>query len=212
MTLRSKGQRAGDMRGSACRYHWTFSSFHWQNLLIIFSCGSDFYYTLSSAAWSSVEIGHQCTGQSVCLYFLPLSLTTSAWYNSFVFLLTLLAWYAEQGLWNGRASVCLSVPSIDSSIGGRRVCCRAPFCHEISIDRGGRWRCVPAAGALSMQQRRRSRRSQQMRAVLHWQPMYDAEHRLVVEKNSLLSRESHLTHTPQSSNTASGQSWATNDA
>jgi len=113
MTLRSKGQRAGDMRGSACRYHWTFSSFHWQNLLIIFSCGSDFYYTLSSAAWSSVEIGHQCTGQSVCLYFLPLSLTTSAWYNSFVFLLTLLAWYAEQGLWNGQASVCLSVCPID---------------------------------------------------------------------------------------------------
>ena len=32
-------------------------------------------------------------------------------------LLTLPAWYAEQGLCNGRASVCLSVPWIDSSGG-----------------------------------------------------------------------------------------------
>ena len=38
--------------------------------------------------------------------------------------------YAQHGLSNGpasvRPSVCLSVPSIDSSNGGRRVCCWAP--------------------------------------------------------------------------------------
>ena len=48
----------------------------------------------------------------------------------------------EHGLWNGRASLCLSVcpyvrlcvPSIDSSSGVRRVCCWAPCGQEISTD------------------------------------------------------------------------------
>jgi len=36
------------------------------------------------------------------------------------------AYYAEQDLSNGRASVRLSVPSNDSSSGRRLLCCKAP--------------------------------------------------------------------------------------
>ena len=43
---------------------------------------------------------------------------------------------AEQGLWNGRVSVRLSVPSIDSSSGVRLVCCWAPCSRRVqAIDR-----------------------------------------------------------------------------
>ena len=43
---------------------------------------------------------------------------------------------AVQGLWNGRVSVRLSVPSIDSSSGVRLVCCWAPCSRRVqAIDR-----------------------------------------------------------------------------
>ena len=53
-------------------------------------------------------------------------------------------------VYSGRAFVRLSVPSIHSSSGGRRVCCWAPCGQEISVDSCGR-----AAGAV-LQARRRA--------------------------------------------------------
>jgi len=57
-----------------------------------------------------------------------------------------------------RPSVC---PSINSSSGGRRVCCWVP---SISIDGGRRRRCVPTACELSSNGAA-ARRSAAMRAV-----------------------------------------------
>ena len=47
------------------------------------------------------------------------------------------------------SSVCLSVPSIDSSSGGRWVCCWVPCGQEILIDSCQHWRRIRAAGMLS---------------------------------------------------------------
>ena len=83
---------------------------------------------------------------------------------------------AEKGLWNGRPSVCLSIclsiPSIDSSSGVRRVCCWAPCGQEISINSGGRRHPAATAPQHGVEQ--------QTRAVTCWQPRDNAEHRLVV--------------------------------
>jgi len=83
--------------------------------------------------------------------------------------LYLTAYYAEQGLCNHRAfvrlSVCLSVPSIDSSSGSRWVCCWAPCGQEISIASA---LPAPCAGA-----------QQQMRVASCWQPTKEAQYRLV---------------------------------
>jgi len=83
--------------------------------------------------------------------------------------LYLTAYYAEQGLCNHRAfvrlSVCLSVPSIDSSSGSRWVCCWAPCGQEISIASA---LPAPCAGA-----------QQQMRVASCWQPTKESQYRLV---------------------------------
>ena len=60
-----------------------------------------------------------------------------------------------------KRSVRLSVPSIDSSSGVRRVCCWAPREWEITS--------IAGAGA-----------QQQMRAMSFWQPRHEAEHGLVI--------------------------------
>ena len=70
---------------------------------------------------------------------------------------------ADYGI-TGRTSARLSVPSIDSSNGDRRVCCWAPFGQEMA------WCGRRAAGAGAQQQ---------MRAASLWQPTEEAEHRLV---------------------------------
>jgi len=65
----------------------------------------------------------------------------------------------------GRSSVCLCVPSIDSSSGSRWVCCWAPCGQEISIASA---LPAPCAGA-----------QQQMRVASCWQPTKEAQYRLV---------------------------------
>jgi len=68
--------------------------------------------------------------------------------------------YAEQVACTvGRPSVCLSVPSIDSSNAGRRVCCWAP--------------CGRAAGSVLQDQQR-------MRVASCWEPTEETRHRLVI--------------------------------
>ena len=95
----------------------------------------------------------------------------------FISLLTLRALVAEQGLCNGRVSVCLSVPSIDSSSVVRLVCCwmgaRAGDIHRRLRAQRTSYRSVPyllhaGAGA-----------QQQMRLASCWEPRNEAQHRLV---------------------------------
>ena len=82
-------------------------------------------------------------------------------------------------------SVCirLSVASIDSSSGVRRVCCWAPCGQEISIDGCGRAvsavQQVPrrAYGAGAQQQRRRSRRQRLAVSSKCWQCHVDSQRR-----------------------------------
>ena len=66
----------------------------------------------------------------------------------------------------GRLSVRLSVLSIDSSNGGRRVCCWTPCRQEISTDSCGR----RAAGASTQQQ---------MQVASCWEPTKEAQQRFV---------------------------------
>jgi len=77
----------------------------------------------------------------------------------------------------GRQSVrpSLRLSPIDSSNGRRWVCCWAPHGPKIglSIDN----RRAPAFNSNGARRARHSAR-QQMRAVLCWQPRYEAEHRL----------------------------------
>ena len=51
-------------------------------------------------------------------------------------------------LWNGQASIRLSVPSIDSGV--RRVCCWAPSGQEISTDSRRRRSAAANAGSVTM--------------------------------------------------------------
>jgi len=68
----------------------------------------------------------------------------------------------------GRLSVCLSVPSIDSSNDGRRVCCCAPCGQEISIDSCGRRAArAPALSRKCGQRHVDSRRRRLNRFVLN---------------------------------------------